>query len=116
MKESGCGQDGEYPLKPKLNGVANGHEDQKWDTSIDESDVLEPGDKSVTNQESDPILGDFLHFLKDEFDPIAVKIQASLSEGNIRFEYLWRFFPVDSVVLFRHYESGRKCAGKVFNY
>jgi hypothetical protein len=90
--------------------------------SIDEG--LQNGDMSNSTKISDPadspdsgpIIEGFLQFLKDDFDPINAKIELLLSEGNIRFEYLWRFFPIDSDVVFRHTESGLKCAGKVFNY
>jgi hypothetical protein len=59
------------------------------------------------------IVRDFLRFLRDEFDPVERKIETLLVEHHIRFEYLWRLFPVGSVITFKERMSGLECAGKV---
>jgi hypothetical protein len=60
-------------------------------------------------------LAEFLRFLEDEFSPIEKIIRALVSRNSIQFEYLWRLFPVGSVVTFKDPHSGLDCAGQVLH-
>jgi hypothetical protein len=58
-------------------------------------------------------LAELLRFLEEEFSPVENIIRALVSRNSIQFEYLWRLFPVSSVVTFKDPHSGLDCAGQV---
>lgn len=108
MRGTGCAR-----TEVMTNGIPDGDEGRSSVSNENDLPKLRPEKTPLVTQEPDPHVGDFLLFLEEEFAPHKLKFQTLVNQSNIRFEYLWRLFPVGSDITFHHTETGLICAGKV---